>query len=78
MAEAQLVEKNALFRQTCVAMGVPVSWFQSKVNARWLVNWRKVRLADLPNTDEVLRFAYDLGAARDWRGPRGRRVAWRL
>ena len=40
-------EQNALFRQTCVAMGVPVSWFQSKVNARWHVNWRKVRLADL-------------------------------
>ena len=27
------MEQNALFRQTCVAMGVPVSWFQSKVNA---------------------------------------------
>merc|ERR1712118_156129 len=34
-------EQNALFRQTCVAMSVPVSWFQSKVNARWHVNWRK-------------------------------------
>ena len=74
------MEQNALFRQTCVAMGVPVSWFQSKVNARWHVNWRKYGSPtfDLPNTDEVLRFAYDLGAARDWRGPRGRRVAWRL
>ena len=55
-------EQNALFRQTCVAMGVPVSWFQSKVNARWHVNWRKYGSPtfDLPNTDEVLRFAYDL------------------
>merc|ERR1719263_133980 len=26
-------EENALFRQTCVSMGVPVSWFQSAVNA---------------------------------------------
>ena len=56
------MEQNALFRQTCVAMGVPVSWFQSKVNARWHVNWRKYGSPtfDLPNTDEVLRFAYDL------------------
>ena len=55
-------EQNALFRQTCVAMGVPVSWFQSQVNARWHVNWRKYGSPtfDLPNTDEVLRFAYDL------------------
>ena len=62
LAEAVLVEQNALFRQTCVAMGVPVSWFQSKVNARWHVNWRKYGSPtfDLPNTDEVLRFAYDL------------------
>merc|ERR1712167_459379 len=54
--------QNVLFRQTCVAMGVPVSWFQSKVNARWHVNWRKYGSPtfDLPNTDEVLRFAYDL------------------
>ena len=62
LTEAELVEQNALFRQTCVAMGVPVSWFQSKVNARWHVNWRKYGSPtfDLPNTDEVLRFAYDL------------------
>merc|ERR1719421_923294 len=55
-------EQNALFRQTCVAMGVPVSWFQSQVNARWHVNWRKYGSPtfDLLNTDEVLRFAYDL------------------
>ena len=48
-------EQNALFRQTCVAMGVPVSWFQSQVNARWHVNWRKYGSPtfDLPNTDEV-------------------------
>ena len=45
-------EQNALFRQTCVAMGVPVSWFQSQVNARWHVNWRKRSPTfDLPNTD---------------------------
>jgi len=55
-------EQNALFRQTCVAMGVPVSWFQSAVNARWHVNWRKYGAPefDLPNTDATLRYAYDL------------------
>jgi len=55
-------EQNALFRQTAVAMGVPVSWFQSKVNARWHVNWRKYGSPtfDLPQTDAVLKFAYDL------------------
>merc|ERR1740121_813468 len=55
-------EQNALFRQTCISMGVPVSWFQSTVNARWHVNWRKYGAPefDLPNTDATLRYAYDL------------------
>jgi dTDP-4-amino-4,6-dideoxygalactose transaminase len=55
-------EQNAVFRQTCVAMGVPVSWFSSAVNARWHVNWRKFGSPtfDLPQTDATLRFAYDL------------------
>jgi dTDP-4-amino-4,6-dideoxygalactose transaminase len=55
-------EQNAVFRTTCVSMGVPVSWFQSQVNARWHVNWRKYGAPefDLPATDATLRFAYDL------------------
>ena len=70
-------EQNALFRQTCVAMGVPVSWFQSKVNARWLVNWRKVRLADLRPPEHGrgaplrLRPRRSAGLARAARPPRG-------
>merc|ERR1712196_676080 len=53
---------KVLREEAGVAMGVPVSWFQSKVNARWHVDWRKYGSPtfDLPNTDEVLRFAYDL------------------
>ena len=32
---------NALIRTTCAALGVPLGWMRSDVNARWHVNWRK-------------------------------------
>ena len=54
--------ENALFRTTCVALGVPVSWLRSPVNARYHANWRKYGAPafDLPHTDALLQAAYDL------------------
>merc|ERR1711998_461420 len=55
-------EQNAVFLEACVKGGVPVSWFQSSINARWHVNWRKYGSPtyELPNTDSLLSSAYDL------------------
>jgi len=55
-------EQNALFKETMHGLGVPASPFMSPINARWHVNWRKFGAPefDLPKTDAVLRFAYDL------------------
>lgn len=54
--------QNALFRTTCVAMGVPVSWFGSPVNARHHANARKYGCPsfDLPAADALLARGYEL------------------
>ena len=43
-------------------MGVPVSWFRSKINARYHVNWRHYGAPsyELPQVDALLANAYDL------------------
>jgi dTDP-4-amino-4,6-dideoxygalactose transaminase len=55
-------EQNAKFLDTCTKMGVPVSWFRSKINARYHVNWRKYGAPsyELPAVDALLANAYDL------------------
>ena len=55
-------EQNAVFIDTAKALGVPLGWFASKINARNHVNWRKFGSPtyDLPNTDALLATAYDL------------------
>ena len=54
--------QNEVFRQECAALGVPVSWFCSPVNARWHVNWREFGAPEfeLPNTDALLYRSFDL------------------
>ena len=54
--------QNALFRTTCVAMGVPVSWFGSPVNARHHANQRKYGCPAfaLPVVDALLARGYEL------------------
>jgi dTDP-4-amino-4,6-dideoxygalactose transaminase len=55
-------EENRRFRETCAELGVVLGWFSSEVNARWHQNWRKYGTPsyDLPNTDELLKTAYDM------------------
>ena len=47
---------------TLAALGVPLGWFASKINARNHVNWRKFGSPtfELPNTDALLATAFDL------------------
>lgn len=54
--------QNEVFKRTMHGLGVPASPFISDVNARYHVNWRKFGAPafDLPQTDGVLRHAYDL------------------
>ena len=54
--------QNEAFRRECAALGVPVSWFCSPVNARWHVNWREFGAPEfeLPNTDALLYRSFDL------------------
>jgi len=55
-------EANEIFIKTTKELGVPVSHLRSKVNARFHKNWRLYGAPtyDLPETDELLQFAYDL------------------
>jgi len=55
-------EANKLFLQITKELGVPVSNFASDTNARFHKNWRKFGAPryELPATDRLLRFAYDL------------------
>ena len=55
-------EQNAAFIATAKALGVPLGWFASKINARNHVNWRKFGSPtfELPNTDALLATAFDL------------------
>lgn len=55
-------ERNKLFIQITKDLGVPVSHFTSETNARYHKNWRKYGSPhyDLPSTDKLLRYAYDL------------------
>merc|ERR1712072_994707 len=55
-------EQNKRFRATCSALGVPIGWMRSDVNARWHVNWRKYGTPtfELPNIDALLASGYDL------------------
>jgi len=55
-------DANEIFIKTTKELGVPVSHLRSKVNARFHKNWRMYGSPtyDLPETDELLRFAYDL------------------
>lgn len=51
-----------MFQTKTHALGVPLKWLRSAINARWHVNWRKFGAPtySLPDTDELLRCAYDL------------------
>jgi len=55
-------EGNDRFLEITKDLGVPVSHFASEINARYHKNWRKYGTPDydLPVTDRLLRFAYDL------------------
>jgi len=55
-------ERNKLFIEITKDLGVPVSHFTSEINARYHKNWRKYGSPhyELPSTDKLLRFAYDL------------------
>mmetsp|Transcript_14316 Transcript_14316/g.21601 ORF Transcript_14316/g.21601 Transcript_14316/m.21601 type:complete len:282 (+) Transcript_14316:1-846(+) len=58
LTEAQ----NQKFKAICHQFGVPVSSFISPINARYHKNWRKFGAPhfDLPQTDHILRYSYDL------------------
>lgn len=55
-------EQNAIFHETITQLGVGAASFMSPINARYHKNWRKFGAPhyDLPQTDRVLRYAYDL------------------
>jgi len=55
-------EGNSCFLEITRNLGVPVSHFASKINVRYHKNWRKYGTPEyeLPETDRLLRFAYDL------------------
>jgi len=61
-------QENAKFREITTELGVPLGWFTSSVNARFHKNWRKYGTPryDLPKTDKVLEFSYDMKMPPDF------------
>ena len=61
-------EENAKFREITTELGVNLGWFTSSVNARFHKNWEKYGTPkyDLPQTDKVLEFSYDMKMPPDF------------